>query len=296
MIPDCRLCLALASSLLCAAVVCEAQQGETQMHRNVTFYASFDQAVRGDFGGGDLSLSTRFNHPDRKGEFVFEKGFDSKVFRIAEERGVHGGALEAIDVLPRNGRIYFPARGNLAYNDSGWSGSASVWIKTDPNTMFKSRFCDPLQITQKGASNGAIWFDFNDAKPRDMRMGTFPAVAEGRKPVAESDPGAPIVWVKNVGFQASDWHHIAITWDNFDTHKANGRAALYIDGKLIGEVKDKDIAMEWDLDKTGIYIAVSYIGLYDELALFGRALTPAEVARLAGDPALLASLKTARRR
>ena len=68
--------------------------------------------------------------------------------------------------------------------------------------------------------------------------------------------------------------------------------ALYIDGKLMGEIKkDYPISMDWDLDKTGIYIAVSYIGLMDELALFNRALTLEEIGLLRRQPALLSSLK-----
>ena len=34
--------------------------------------------------------------------------------------------------------------------------------------------------------------------------------------------------------------------------------------------------MGWDIEKTGIYISIGYIGLMDELALFDRALTAAE--------------------
>ena len=116
--------------------------------------------------------------------------------------------MEALDLLPRNGRIFFPAKGNIAYQKGGWAGSVSVWLKTDPNTMFKSRFCDPVQITERGASNGGIWFDFNDAKPRDLRMGTFPAVTAGGKPIAENDPAAPIIWLKGAGFKSSEWHHV----------------------------------------------------------------------------------------
>src|SRR5262245_52577034 len=79
------------------------------IRRAMTFYASFDEKVEGDRGGGGLKLSTRFNDPKEKGRFVFEDGFDNKVFRIAPRKGVHGGALEVVDVLPRNGRIFFPA-------------------------------------------------------------------------------------------------------------------------------------------------------------------------------------------
>jgi hypothetical protein len=272
-----------------------AQQTDDRIRRAVTFYASFDETQSADFGGGELTASTRFNHPTEKGQFVFEKGFDAGVFRIAKGKGIHGGALEPVDVLPRNGRIFFPAKANLAYKKDGWSGSASFWLKTDPDTMLKTGFCDPLQITHKGASNGAIWQDFNNAKPRDLRMGTFPAVPEGGKAVPESDPSAPIVWVKGVGFKADDWHHIALVWENFDTGRNNGRTALYIDGKRIGGLKDREIAMEWDLERVGIYIVVAYIGLFDELALFDRALTAEEVGRLGADPGLLAPLKKSKR-
>ena len=49
--------------------------------------------------------------------------------------------------------------------------------------------------------------------------------------------------------------------------------------------------MDWDVDRVGIYVAVSYIGLLDELALFKRALSEEEVGRLAQAAALLAPLK-----
>jgi hypothetical protein len=250
----------------------------------VSLRASFDEAVRADYGRGELSVSTRFNHETEPNRFVFEKGFDATVFRIARNAGVAGGALEARDLLPRNGRIFFPAQGNIAYRKGGWAGSVSVWLKTDPDTMFKGRFCDPVQITERGAGNGGIWVDFNDAKPRDMRMGAFPAVPAGGKPLAESDPSAPIIRLKGVGFKASEWHHVVMTWENFDTGRSDARAALYVDGKLIGELKDRAIAMEWDLQKAGIYIAVGYIGLLDELALFNRSLTSSEITLLYQHP------------
>jgi len=260
----------------------------------VTFYASFDTAVKGDFGGGELTLSTRSNHKTGKGAFVFEKGFPEKVFRIAPGKGISGGALEAVDVLPDNGRIFFPAKGNIGYKKGGWSGTLSVWINHDPDTELKTGFCDPVQITQKGAGNGAIWFDYNDAKPnRNLRMGTFPAIGEGRAPISESrEAFSPMVWVDKPGFKVGDWHHVALVWRNFDTGKNDASAALYIDGMLMGEIKkDYPISMDWDLDRTGIYIAVSYIGLMDELALFNRALTPEEIGVLRSQPVVLAGLK-----
>jgi hypothetical protein len=48
--------------------------------------------------------------------------------------------------------------------------------------------------------------------------------------------------------------------------------------------------MDWDIEKTGIYVAVSYIGLLDELVIFRRPLTAEEIALLHSDPALLAAV------
>jgi hypothetical protein len=148
-----------------------------------------------------------------------------------------------------------------------------------------------VQITEKGANNGGLWFDFNDAKPRDLRHGAFPAVAEGQTPIKEDDPKAPMVRVPKVGFKNGDWHHVVLSWSNFDTGKPDAVSQLYIDGKLIGEVKDREIAMKWDLDRAGIYVAVNFVGLLDEMAVFDRPLTADEVKQLKDKPGLLSALK-----
>ena len=272
--------------MLSSAAIPGYAEEDAPLRKAVTFRASFDAEVRGDAGGGGLKVSTRLDHPTNKGEFVFEPGFDPKVFRVAKGKGVHGGALEAVDVLPRRGRIFFPLKGNLAFAAGGWGGAASMWLNTDPNTLLKTPFCDPIQITEKGANNGGLWLDFPDPgnKPRDMRLGAFPAVPEGKTGLTEADPAAPLVWMKNVGFKSGEWHHVAMTWANFDTGKANAEACLYVDGRLIGKLADRELAMGWNVEQAGIYVAVNYIGLLDELALFNRSLTEAEVKQLAAQP------------
>lgn len=261
-------------------------QGTASLKDAVLLYASFDEKMEADRAGGAKTLSTRYGDPKGKG-FRFEPGYPSKAFRIARGKGISGGALEAVDVLPESGRVFFPAKGNIAFKKGGWGGAVSTWINTDPNTLLKTTFCDPVQITQKGANNGGIWYDFNNARPRDLRMGVFPAVPAGQKGASESDADAPMVRVPGVKFKQGEWHHVVITWDHFDTGKADAVAILYIDGKRIGAVEKRPIAMDWDIDKAGIYIAVNFIGLLDEFAVFGRPLSADEVMSLHKNPGML---------
>ncbi|MCS7045837.1 MAG: LamG domain-containing protein, partial [Gemmataceae bacterium] len=258
-----------------------ASADEAELRKAVLLYASFDVEVRADFGAGSHEFGTRTGKPGDPKTYVFAKGFDAKNFRIAPGKGVQGGALEVLDILPENGRIYLPVRGHLAYRRGGWGGAVSFWFNTDPNTRLKTPFCDPVQITQKGANNGGIWLDFTAAKPRrSLRMGIFPAVPEGQKGIGEDHPDAPLVTIPNVDYKTGEWHHVVLSWRNLDTGRPDAHAELYLDGQLRGAVKDRAIAMDWDVDKAGIFVAVNFIGLMDELATFARPLTADEVALL----------------
>jgi len=269
-----------------------ADADEAALHQAVSLYASFDGAVRMDFGAGEPVPGTRSIDPDDKKKFVFTKGFDSTYFRIAKGKGIAGDCLEAVDLPPRSGRLYFPAKGNVAYRkDGGWGGALSVWVNTDPNKQLKTPFCDPVLITQKGLNNGSIWAHFNDAKPRALQAGTYPSIPAGREPVPEEDPHAPLTRFKDVPFKAGEWHHIVLSWDRFNTGKKDGTHTLYVDGKKIGDLKDYEIGMDWDLEQTRVYFAVNLVGLLDELAVFRRPLTPEEVSVLHARPGVLQPLK-----
>ena len=145
----------MAAVMLSCAPKPAPDAAETNLMRDsLTLYASFDETLDADLANGSNRLRTRYGALDNPGGFRFEDGYPQNVFRVAPEQGVHGGALEALDVLPENGRIFFPAQNNLAYDARGWSGTVSFWIKTNPDTMLKTPFCDPVQITEKGATNG----------------------------------------------------------------------------------------------------------------------------------------------
>ncbi len=255
----------------------------------VTFYASFDEALRADVGRS--IVRTRGGRPTHSQEWRFRDCYDESLYRIVPDAGIRGGALEALAAPQDFERFFFPAEGNLAYRPGGWEGSVSFWLKTDPNTLITAPFSDPIQITQRGANNGGLWIDFPESSPRDMRLGAFPGA--GGRLYKESDPDAPLVVVRDVGFRVADWHHVAFTWSNFDTGRADARAALYVDGDLQGELADREIAMGWDIAETGIYLAVNYAGLLDELAIFSRTLPATDIRALHQEPERLSGLKRA---
>lgn len=259
---------------------------EGTLRQAVGLYASFDQALALDLGQGERVPGTRSVGEQKK--FVFDKGFDAKYFRIAKDKGIAGGCLEVVDLPPRSGRLYFSAKGNVGFRkDGSWGGAFSVWVNTDPNQLLKTPFCDPVLITQKGFNNGSIWAHFNDAKPRALQAGTYPSIPDGQEPVPEEDAKAPLTRLKEVNFKAGEWHHIVLSWDRFNTGRKDGSHSLYVDGKKIGDLKDYPVAMDWDIEQTRVYFAVNLVGLLDELAVFTRPLTAAEVSILYKKPGVL---------
>jgi hypothetical protein len=99
------------------------------------------------------------------------------------------------------------------------------------------------------------------------------------------------VVVKKIGFKSGEWHHLVMSRENLDTGKPDAKAVLFIDGEMVGRLEGRKLSMQWDLDRAGLYFAVNYLGLLDELAVFNRPLTPAEVRRLREEPGALGRLK-----
>src|SRR4051794_41177155 len=108
-------------------------------------------------------------------------------------------------------------------------------------------------------------------------MGAYPVLAQGQKPPEPADPHPSMLRLKENALKPDAWNHVVMTWCNADSGRKDGGASLYLDGKLSGGVKDIDLQLDWDLDQTRIFLGFLYVGLVDELALFNRPLTAAEV-------------------
>jgi hypothetical protein len=76
------------------------------------------------------------------------------------------------------------------------------------------------------------------------------------------------------------WTHIVFTFENFNTEKPNGVSILYLDGQRQGQLSPRVQIFTWNPAKTSIMLGLSYIGFWDELSVFKRALAPDEVRTL----------------
>lgn len=245
-----------------------------------TFYASFDQGTDADVAHGDRRLYSAATLNGRKdgqpglpasGAVTIEKG----VGRFGDALRFHRNVPEV---------VCYRIDGNLPYSQSRWNGAVSFWLKLDPNKDLEPGYCDPLFITPRVFNDGALWVDFSDKPPRALRHGAIPDRHVWNPAMKDFDkiPDAerPLASVASPPFAGDRWTHIVVSFENFNTGKPDGVSKLYLNGKLAGSVGPREQTYTWDPHQTTATLGINYIGLYDELAFFQRALTAAEVAEL----------------
>lgn len=271
------LCLGLS---LCSVVAGEEPDSLAAIRKSLTLSASFDQGADADFAKGDKQLYMS-GSAQRKDALP---GLPAGEIELAKGQGRHGsGALRFIK--PSGKVIFYKAAENVAYRKENWSGTVSFWLSLDPNKDLGDWYCDPIQITEKAWDNGALWVDFSkDDKPKHFRLGTFAdqEVWNPTKRNFDTIPAAerPMYTVTEPPFTTGKWTHVAFTFENYNTGKPNGSAKLYLNCKPQGSITGRNQQLTWDINNAAIQLGMSYVGLYDDLALFDRALTDAEIESL----------------
>ena len=99
-----------------------------------------------------------------------------------------------------------------------------------------------------------------------------------------------MVTVKKPPFSRKTWTHVAFTFEKINAGEGEPAAAsLYLNGELQGTIRSP-MQFHWDSQRTAIMIGIEYIGDFDELAIFSRSLSPAEVSGLYRLPAGLTAI------
>jgi hypothetical protein len=241
------------------------------------FHASFDGKADADFGAGDRTLYQGLGTPLRD----TKPGLPESV-EIAAGEGKHGDALRFAKKVPQ--LVFYRAERHVAWSPTAFEGTLSVWMSLDPEKDLEPGYCDPIQLTDKKWDDSCFFVDFDkEGDPRLFRLGVFADFREWNPQNLKweefPEDKRPWVVVRHHPFARDKWTHVCFTWEGFNTGREDAIARLYLDGVLQGEVRGKK-TYSWDLAQAAVVLGIDYIGLFDDLAVLGRALSPQEVVAL----------------
>ena len=245
----------------------------------LTFHASFDNGVDADWALGDGQIYTAPSYAEQDQAV---HGIGNPSVELAADAGRFGDALR---FRTRNRHaIFYKAEENVAYSSENWGGTVSFWLSLDPATDLEPGFCDPIQITDAAYNDAAIWVDFTAENPRQFRLGVFGDLdvwnPEGLSPDVHPGFGGRLLIVDDPPFATGQWTHVVVTYERLNT-QLGGVASLYLDGERLPHTRDGiHEPFTWDPGRGAIRLGVNYVGLYDEVSLFSRALTDGEVRAL----------------
>jgi hypothetical protein len=89
-----------------------------------------------------------------------------------------------------------------------------------------------------------------------------------------------LVVVSEPPFAGGIWTHVAIVYESLG--RAGAKATLYLDGVAQGTTPVIEEPFGWDFTTASIRVGVNFIGLMDDLAVFDRPLSAAEIETLRG--------------
>ncbi len=245
----------------------------------LSFLASFDHGFDADYARGDRLIYTA---PSFRNLDAAVAAVVSPDIVIAKGQGRYGDALQ---FRKKNTQaVFFRAAVNTGYRPRNWSGTISFWLSLSPDTDLEPGYVDPLQITDKAYNNAAIWVDFTrDDKPRHFRLGVFGDSAAWTKAKTPPEQNAffdqRTVVVTQPPFARGQWTHVAIVFSRLGTD-SGGTAKLYLNGKLAGTADGIREPFDMEPELATMRLGVNYTGLMDELSMYTRALTDAEVDEL----------------
>ena len=268
--------------ILCATTFAAAfaqpapAQTHTALARALSFHASFDTGLDADFSRGEKTAYIR-----TKTGLVPAALNDE--LTLAPGAGRFGGALH----FPKKGntRPLFKDGGTLGYNGQSWSATVSVWLRLDPEKDLEPGYCDPVQIVGDDGKKGFIFLEWSkDETPRFFRFAIRPLqniwdpqnVGWGALPFEQR----PMVQVARAPFSRDAWTHAVFTLDKINDKSTKPTGRLWLNGKLQGAIENWDLTFAWAPDAANLVLGAAYVGHLDDLAVFDRALTAAEVQQL----------------
>ena len=261
-----------------------------ELRSGLLLHASFDNGLNADFAAGDATLYTA---PGGNRSKAVAGLPESNLVIHAKGEGKFGSGLRFTRKMKPV--LFFQGEKNLGYNTNSWSGSCSFWLKLDPDKDLEPGYCDPLQYVAQAWGEGNMFVEFSkDHTPRHFRYAILSVTKHwnpsnrGWEEIPENE--RPMVAVHKAPFRRDQWTHVLFTFANINSGKKNSVGKLYLDGKLQGKFGDREHVFHWDVSKSALTIGLNYVGDFDDLAVFNRALSEAEANRIFNGKSGIAAL------
>lgn len=261
-----------------ATLVAQDDSADAKLSRSLTLHASFDRGLDADFSRADKQCYVQ------QGKMLVPAKFNDDV-KLVADAGKFGGAIR----FPKKGatRPSYKDGGVLGYNAKSWSASVSAWLRISPDKDLEPGYCDPLQIVGDDSKKGYIFCEWSkDETPRYFRYAIRPLFHiwnPNNQPWGDIPfEKRPMVQVDRAPFSRETWTHVLFTLENINDKAKPPVGKLYINGKKQGSIEKWDLTFDWDPSKVLLVLGANYVGDYDDLAVFDRGLTDAEVERVHG--------------
>jgi hypothetical protein len=267
----------ILTSILTAFLVSIARAADTDdLGKALTLHASFDKGLNADFCRGDATL-----YVTQAKNLVAAVANDD--VKIAKGEGRFGDSL----FFPKKGntRPLFKDAGVLGYNDRNWRATVSVWLRLNPDRDLEPGYCDPVQIVGDDTKKGFIFLEWSkDETPRYFRYAIRPLAHIWNPDNVQWDgipfDKRPMVQVERAPFSRESWTHVVFTLENVNDKTRKPVGKLFMNGEVKGAIENWDLTLGWDPAKVMLVLGAAYVGHMDDLAVFNRALTDAEVKQL----------------
>ncbi len=249
---------------------------QQELSKSLVFASTFDLGYEADYFMGNKYL---YSAPSYDKADSAQQGVDHPHRSLASKQGKYGHALS---FTQKEGPVlFYSAYENVPYDQEYFEGTISLWLSLDPETDLEPGYTDPIQITDSGYDDAALWVDFSDKNPRDFRMGVYGDVAVWNPDKISPDKNPAfnerLLVAQDRPFSKGNWTHVAISFAGLNTDE--GFAEFYINGVSQGR-REIPEPFTWDWEKANIYLGLNFVGLIDELALFERGLDAKEIQSL----------------
>lgn len=237
-------------------------------------YAPFDGSLEAAYATGDAQLYSAPTFADR---FDPTPDLDANPnVALLPGQGKVGDAL----AFKAKGEpvAFYEAADNMAYDSTSWDVTVSFWLKLDPAQDLDPGYCDPIQISDVGYNDAGLWVDFTQENPRDFRLGIIGDLAhwnpENLGPNDTPEFEKRLINAGKGHFGRDRWTHVLFTAEALN---AGGTVRFYLDGELVGTREQVEDPFTWEESRAKMVLGLNYVGLFDELMVFDKALSPQEV-------------------